>query len=116
MANDDMGTLTVTFQGHQYGIQMGDFSAKDEMDFERVTGGRSLMACFTEGKFDSVAVAGMLWLVKRRYEKSLNFDKLAARFKWNDMQSIEFSGGPEEDEDEETPEEEDPTPETYGVV
>lgn len=91
---DDQGlaklTFSITTGGHRYDMKIGDFSAMDEMAYSQVTGGKTLMQAFSTGEVDSVMVAGLVWLFRRKYEKKLSFQSVAEQFKWADMDTIEI--------------------------
>lgn len=92
-------TLRVTTGGHRYDMQIGDFSATDEMAFKETTG-EDLMTPFVEGKVNAILIAGLIWLYRRRFEKNLRFKKVADSFTFADLDSIEFVGPDDDDGDE----------------
>lgn len=82
-------TLKVKTGGNNYVIPMADFSAMDELDYEKATG-RDLMAPFMTGEVTTVLIAGLVWLYRRRFEKTLTFDSVARQFKFGDLQTLEI--------------------------
>src|SRR5690606_17377658 len=81
--------LRITVGGRPYEIAMGEFSALDEVHYKKATG-EDMMSAFTGGNINTILLAGLVWLHRRRYEKTLRFETVAAEFKWNDLSSMEF--------------------------
>ena len=95
MSEDNNGIANMLFSitsgGHRYDIRLGDFSAMDEMAFAQVTGGKALMQAFTTGEVDSVMVAGLIWLFRRKLDKKLTFQTVAEQFRWSDLDTVEIT-------------------------
>jgi hypothetical protein len=88
--------ISVVTDGRRYDMALGDFSARDEMDFKEIAG-EDLLTPFTTGKANSVTIAGLVWLFRRRFEKNLRFDKVAVSFKLGDLDTIRVAKEGEED-------------------
>lgn len=88
--------IRVVCGGNPYEISLADISALDEMDYYKATG-QTFMDVFT-GKVSSFAIAGLVWVYRRRYEKKLTFDEVMAEFKLSDLESLQLG-----DDDEPAP-------------
>jgi len=91
--------IKVVCGGNPYEISLSDISALDEMDYYQATG-QTFMDVFT-GKMSAFAIAGLVWVYRRRWEKKLTFQEVLKEFKLSDLQSL--SMGDEEEEAEEPP-------------
>lgn len=92
-------TLSVTTDGRRYDICFADFSAEDEMLFKDVTKGYDLMDVFASGAINATTLAGLVWLKRRRYEHKLNFQRVARKFTYGDMATVDISNGKEPEEE-----------------
>lgn len=91
--------IKITTEGRPYEMVMGDFSAMDEMLFKQTTG-EDLMSAFSTGDFNSITVAGLVWLYRRRFEKTLKFQTVAEKLKFSDLDTIEMRDTSQSDDDE----------------
>jgi hypothetical protein len=91
--------IKVVCGGNPYEISLSDISALDEMDYYQATG-QTFMDVFT-GKISAFAIAGLVWVYRRRWEKKLTFQEVLKEFKLSDLESL--SMGDDEEEQEEPP-------------
>ena len=92
----DQLKIRVVCGGNPYEIALSDISALDEHDYYKETG-QTFMDVFS-GKVSSFAIAGLVWVYRRRWEKTLTFDEVMREFKLSDLESLTL--GDDEDEDE----------------
>ena len=92
----DQLKIRVVCGGNPYEIALSDISALDEHDYYKLTG-QTFMDVFS-GKVSSFAIAGIIWVYRRRWEKTLTFDEVMREFKLSDLESLTLG-----DEDEDTP-------------
>lgn len=83
-----------------YEIQLANFSAQDEFDFNQATG-LTFFEAFA--KMSTYVLAGFIWLERRKGgEKKLTYGEVMKEIKFRDLETIEFMA--EDDDDEEPPE------------
>jgi len=87
--------IRVVCGGNPYEISLSDISALDEMDYYKATG-QTFMDVFS-GKVSAFAIAGIVWVYRRRWEKKLTFEEVMKEFKLSDLESLQL--GDDEDED-----------------
>jgi hypothetical protein len=87
--------IRVVCGGNPYEISLSDISALDEMDYYKATG-QTFMDVFS-GKVSAFAIAGLVWVYRRRWEKKLTFEEVMKEFKLSDLESLQL--GDDEDED-----------------
>jgi hypothetical protein len=92
----DQLKIRVVCGGNPYEIALSDISALDEHDYYKLTG-QTFMDVFS-GQVSSFAIAGIIWVYRRRWEKTLTFDEVMREFKLSDLESLTLG-----DEDEDTP-------------
>lgn len=88
--------IRVVCGGNPYEISLADISSLDEFDYYQKTG-QTFMDVFS-GKVSSFAIAGIVWVYRRRWEKQLTFDEVLKEFKLSDLESLQL--GDDEDDDE----------------
>lgn len=73
-----MADASITFiaAGTRYAINFEDLTAADSGDFRRAVG-MPLSAVFRDGEADLDAIAGLVWLVRRRGQRNLAFASVA---------------------------------------
>ena len=73
-----MADATITFiaAGTRYAINFEDLTAADSGDFRRAVG-MPLSAVFRDGEADLDAIAGLVWLVRRRGQRNLAYASVA---------------------------------------
>lgn len=91
--------LSVTCGGNRYEMMFGEFSAHEEVQYKRLTG-YDLMAPFLNESINSIMLAGLVWLYRKRTEKKLQFNSVLKEFKFSDMDNLVVTDGTESDEDE----------------
>lgn len=92
----DKVVLKLTVGDRPYEIPIAEFSAMDELDYQRATGS-DLITPFTTGQINSILLAGLLWLYRRRFEKQLRFETVAKELKWESLGSVEITGMDDEE-------------------
>ncbi len=88
--------ISVVCGGNPYEIALSDISALDEMDYFKATG-QTFMDVFS-GKVSAFAIAGIVWVYRRRFEKRLTFEEVMKEFKLSDLETLQL-GDDNDDED-----------------
>lgn len=107
-AAEKEATITIPCGGHTYVLRFGDFSALDEFDYYKATSaggtmpGQTLVDVFTGNQASSFAIAGLLWLYRRRAEKGLTFEQVMREFKMSDLGDIVVDDGSDDEDDDES--------------
>lgn len=95
----EQAQIRVVCGGNPYEISLADISSLDEFDYYKATG-QTFMDVFS-GKVSSFAIAGMVWVYRRRFERSLTFEEVLKEFKLSDLESLQI--GDDEDDEEPAP-------------
>jgi hypothetical protein len=86
---DTNAALTIKIDGKSYEVRVGEFTGRDVRDFRAVLG-------FTPQKVfndpslygDLDAMAGLVWLVRRRAEPSLGFEKVLDSISYDNVDVV----------------------------
>ena len=73
MADD---AISFVAAGVRYDVRFDDLTAADAGDFRRAVG-MPLVSAFKDGNTDLDAIAGLVWLVRRRGQRGLAFASVA---------------------------------------
>src|SRR5215207_2308713 len=96
-------TIRVTVRGEPFEIKASDISAKDEHDFNRMTdsgnGGMFLTDLF-QGRVSLVHIAGLVWVMRRKYDKKLSLQDVEATVNLQCLNTLELDDGKSDDENE----------------
>lgn len=75
--------LAITLDGREYVVRSAELTAIDAKDF-RAAVGMSIMSVLTDPSgLDLDVVAGLVWLLRRRTERGLSFDAVAASINYD---------------------------------
>lgn len=99
----DTPTIVVEVDGKEYRLDRRQMTANDAKDF-RAAVGVSLNQVLMEGSMDVDVVAGIVWLVRRRRDRTLAYATVAEAITYDSDISIDLAGR--------TPVEEGSSPET----
>ena len=92
--------LRITHNETEYLIPLGSLSAIDSKDFRKATG-VSLAQVIAEGSGDIDTMAALVWLHRRKRDRSLTFAQVAQEFKYDsdldiDLENLEGEAAAEQ--------------------
>ncbi len=96
-------TVLITLDGAEYRLRFRDITAIDAKDF-RAKVGVALTQALAEGSTDLDVVAGLIWLVRRKTERSLPYEAVAQAVNYDSDMDLELATDPARTEDPTNPE------------
>lgn len=101
--------IKVTTQGRRYDIRLGELTATDEMEFKAVTGADFFQLLESA---NATVMAGLVWVWRRKFgEDELDFEDVAAKFTWADLDTVDHEMAGEAKGSPKTPKTGTPVPE-----
>lgn len=103
--------LVITIGAQTYRLRPGQITGLDAKDFHAQTGQR-LIDVMRRGPLDLEEVAGLVWIARRRRERGLPFEVVAAEINYDSELKVEHQAGDKAPGAADDPDEDDTDPET----